>query len=109
MLVCPSIWPTFTNGTHPYANDVTKFQVDAYLNGILHQTASTFPPYPFLDISGASWAGNPAHPIIGRRSGYSMGHDAVVHGIGLARITEHDDVAAFLAEEYALNATALAS
>ncbi|MGR3452953.1 hypothetical protein [Pseudooceanicola sp.] len=93
---------------YPDAVDPTTFKCDAYLNGVLHQTASAKPDYPFNDPSGATWAGNPAFPILGRRSGYTTGHDVVVHGIGLARITEHDDVAAFLAAEYALNAAALA-
>lgn len=93
----------------PVSTGSAFFKVDAYLNGVKVGEGDTTPAWPLNDLSAVSWLGNPPYPIIGRRGGYNVGHEVVIHTVGLARITEHDDVAAFLAAEYALNATALAA
>lgn len=84
------------------------WKITGYVNGVSVGDGDITPAFPFKDLSAVDWLGNPPYPIIGRRGGYNVGHDCVVHTVGLARITGDDDVAAFMAAEYAKNAAALA-
>ncbi len=95
----------------PVEDDPLRFTVDAYLDGVLAGTSATKGVWPINDLSGFDgWLAQPDCPVIGYRGGYNnLGHEIVVHSLGMARITEFDDVAAFMADEYAANAAALAA